>query len=63
MTDERFATAAARNENRDERLRVTEEVLKTMTAAQAIEKLNATALALELPAPMHPRRRQLTMVY
>ncbi len=41
VTDERFATAAARNENRDERLRLTEEVLMTMTAAEAIEKLNA----------------------
>jgi crotonobetainyl-CoA:carnitine CoA-transferase CaiB-like acyl-CoA transferase len=41
LTDERFATAAARNENRDERLRLTEEILMTMTAAEATEKLNA----------------------
>ena len=40
LTDERFATGAARNENRDERLRMTEEALMTMTMAEATQRLN-----------------------
>ena len=40
LTNERFATGAARNENRDERLRMTEEALMTMTMAEATQRLN-----------------------
>ena len=40
LTDERFATGAARNENRDEWLHMMEEALMTMTMAEATQRLN-----------------------
>lgn len=47
VTDERFATGAARNINRDLRLKMTEEALMTMTLAEATERLNRE----QVPAP------------
>lgn len=41
QSDERFATAALRGKNIDERLRLTQEVLKTRTTADWLERLEA----------------------
>ena len=41
QSDERFATAASRGENIDERLKLTQEVLKTRTTADWLERLEA----------------------
>ncbi|MBL4893132.1 MAG: CoA transferase, partial [Rhizobiaceae bacterium] len=41
QSDERFATAALRGKNIDERLRLTQEVLKTRTTAVWLERLEA----------------------
>ena len=41
LTDPRFRTAAARNANRDERLRLTEEALMNFTLEEATERLDA----------------------
>lgn len=41
QSDERFATAALRGENIDERLRLTQEVLKTRTTTDWLERLEA----------------------